>query len=73
MAKAVVGESGNDVKMGVGDDLAGGAVVVHYYIYSVGVDSFFDSIGQFFNKWRHFGQDFVWQFIKIFIMSFGDN
>ena len=50
MAETIVGKTGDDVEMGMGDDLASGAIVVHYYIYPVGINTLFYSNGYFFDK-----------------------
>ena len=73
MAEAVVGESGDDMEMGVGNDLSGGAVVVHYYIYSVSINSFLDSYGDFFDNRTDVAKNFIGRAIDIFIMVFWDN
>ena len=64
MAEAVVGKSGDDMKMGVVDDLAGGAVVVHNYIHSVGVNSAFYGNGDFFDDRADVADNFIRQTYK---------
>ena len=50
MAESVVGEAGNDVEMSVRHNLSGGAVIVHYYIYPIGVNAILYGNGDFFDK-----------------------
>jgi len=70
VAEAVVGKTGNDVKMGVRHNLAGGAVIVHYYIYPVGINPVFYGDGYFFDKRSDVFQNFIGQIVNFFIMFF---
>src|SRR3989338_8861084 len=73
MAESVVGEAGNDVKMSVRHNLSGGAVIVHNYIYPVGVNTLFDSNRYFFDNRANSAKNFIGQIINIFVMFFGNN
>ena len=53
--------------------MPGGAVVVHNYIYSVSINSFLDSYGDFFDNRTDVAKNFIGRGVNIFIMIFWYN
>ncbi len=70
---AIIREPRHYVKMRVCDNLSGCALVVHSYVYSIGMGALFYGNGDFFDDGRQFGERFIRQVVEVFIMFFGDK
>jgi len=73
VGEAVAGEAGDDVEVGMENDLACDGLVVHFDVDAVGANCFFYGDGKFFGNDRHMGKYFVGGIIQVRRMCFGDD
>jgi len=73
VGEAVTREAGDDVEMGMENNLPGYGVVVHFNIDTVGVECGFYCYRKFFCHRHHVREGFIGRLVKICMMRFRNN
>ena len=73
MGEAVAMETGDDVEVGVKNNLTGDGLVVHFDIDAVGSNRLFYGYGKFLHYDHHMGESVVGDIVEVGRVSFGDD